>query len=201
MRLILLRHGETLWNKESRLQGHDNSELSPMGIKQAQKITYFIKQLTPSHVITSDLGRTVQTSQIIGFPDALRQRELREMNMGEWTGCRKNDLMKNHSELYHRWRAGSYTPDGGENWFDFCDRIESGLLRNVLENKKDVLAVVHSGVIRAACKVFFNLSPEYLLPVSPGTLTIFNFDTILKKRAKLEAYNIGAFTPDIDVAD
>ena len=201
MRLILLRHGETLWNKELRLQGHDNSELSPKGIQQVKKIKHFIQQLSPTRVVTSDLGRAVQTSEIIGFPDAIRCAEIRELNMGEWTGCRKPELMKTQAKLYNEWRTGSYTPKGGENWFDFCDRIEVGLLRNVYDNDTDILAVVHSGVIRAACKVFLNLSPEHLLPASPGTLTILNFDKNSKKNVKLEAYNIGSFVPDNDVAD
>ncbi|OXX69246.1 histidine phosphatase family protein [Vibrio sp. V19_P1S1T109] len=201
MRLILLRHGETLWNKESRLQGHDNSELSERGIKQAQAIKHFVHQLAPTRVITSDLGRAVQTSEIIGYPEALKCPEIRELNMGEWTGCRKPDLLFNQADKYHDWRAGAYTPAGGENWFDFCDRINAVLRNKVYEEQSDLLAVVHSGVIRAACKAFLNLSPEHLLPASPGTLTIFNFDSYLLKSVKLEAYNIGSLIPDDDVAD
>ena len=65
----------------------------------------------------------------------------------------------------------------------------------------DLLAVVHSGVIRAACKVFLNLSPEFLLPATPGTITIFNFDFESNKAPKLEGYNIGSHIPDRNVAD
>ncbi|EGQ7962877.1 TPA: histidine phosphatase family protein [Vibrio cholerae] len=201
MRLILLRHGETLWNRESRLQGHDNSELSERGIKQAQAVKYFINQLAPKRVITSDLGRAVQTSEIIGYPGAIKCQEIRELNMGEWTGCRKPDLLLNQADKYHNWRAGSYTPRGGENWFDFCDRIDVALRTKVYEGQSDLLAVVHSGVIRAACKAFLSLSPEHILPASPGTLTIFNFDSDPFKSVKLEAYNIGSLVPDEDVAD
>lgn len=199
MRLILLRHGETLWNKESRLQGHDNSELSEKGIKQVNAIKPFIQQLAPTRIFTSDLGRAIQTSKIIGFSDATKCSELRELNMGDWTGRCKPEIIKNTPQLYADWRAGAYTPPNGENWFDFCDRIESVMVRLMSENNCDILTVVHSGVIRAACKVLLNLSPEYLLPASPGTLSIFNFDQ--NKQVKLEAYNIGSFTPDNDVAD
>ncbi|EKT58154.1 histidine phosphatase family protein [Providencia burhodogranariea] len=201
MRLILLRHGETLWNMESRLQGHANSCLSPKGINQAMAIKERIQLLSPSRIITSDLGRTVQTAEIVGHPEAVREPLLRELNMGEWTGRRKSELIKNYEEKYKNWRSGTYTPPKGENWFDFCDRIGSSLREWVYKEDNDLLAVVHSGVIRAACKVFLNLSPEFLLPATPGTITILNFDFQSNKSPKLEAYNISAHIPDENVAD
>ncbi|MGK5721842.1 histidine phosphatase family protein [Proteus mirabilis] len=199
MRLILLRHGETLWNIESRLQGHANSCLSPKGINQATTIKSSIKLLSPSRVITSDLGRAIQTSEIIGYPDSIKEPLLREINMGEWTGFRKPELLKNNADKYRSWRAGTYTPPKGENWFDFCERIKMTLQNWVFKDDSDLLAVVHSGVIRAACNVFLNISPEFLLPATPGTITIFNFDS--NKSPKLEAYNIGSYIPDRNVAD
>ncbi|EKO3564247.1 histidine phosphatase family protein [Vibrio metschnikovii] len=199
MRLILLRHGETLWNIESRLQGHANSELSIKGVKQAEDIKKYIKILAPNRVITSDLGRTVQTSTIIGYPDAERDSMIRELNMGDWTGKSKIEIMNSQPELYRDWRDGNYTPIGGENWFEFCDRIKVGFSRRIVDDAGDLLAVVHSGVIRAACKVFLNISPDHLLPSTPGTLTIINFKD--KTSPKLEAYNIGSFIPDVDVSD
>lgn len=201
MRLILLRHGETLWNMEARLQGHANSCLSPKGINQVMAIKERIQLLSPSRIITSDLGRTVQTAEIVGHPEAVREPLLRELNMGEWTGRRKSELIKNHEEKYKSWRSGTYTPPKGENWFDFCDRIGSSLREWVYKEDNDLLAVVHSGVIRAACKVFLNLSPEFLLPATPGTITILKFDFQSNKSPKLEGYNIGSYIPDKNVAD
>ncbi|MBI6528646.1 histidine phosphatase family protein [Proteus vulgaris] len=201
MRLILLRHGETLWNMESRLQGHANSCLSPKGINQAMAIKESIKLLSPARIITSDLGRTVQTAEIVGHPEAIKEPLLRELNMGEWTGQRKPELIRHQADKYKNWRAGTYTPPKGENWFDFCDRIGAALQGWVCKEDSDLLAVVHSGVIRAACKVFLNLSPEFLLPATPGTITILNFDFNSDKAPKLEAYNIGSYMPDKNVAD
>jgi len=201
MRLILLRHGETLWNGESRLQGHGNSPLSAKGIRQVTHIKKTIAQLSPARVITSDLGRARQTAELIGYPDAHPDKQLRELHMGEWTGLRKPDLIKNEPGRYWQWRAGEYTPAGGESWNTFCERIHSALRNWVSQEDSDLLAVVHSGVIRAACNVFINLPAEYLLPVTPGTVTILNFESPEQKRPKLEAYNIGALVPDREAAD
>lgn len=201
MRLILLRHGETLWNKESRLQGHGDSNLSEKGILQATRIKDSVQQLSPARVVTSDLGRARRTAELIGYPDALSDEKLRELHMGNWTGLSKPDLIENDAERYWQWRAGEYTPDGGENWKAFCIRVNTALRGWLLQEDSDLLAVVHSGVIRAACHVFLNLSAERLLPVTPATMTIFNFESPEHDQPKLEAYNIGAFMPDKQAAD
>lgn len=199
MRLILLRHGETLWNIEKRLQGHFNSPLSKRGIKQAEAIKPLIKQLAPSKVIASDLGRTLQTAEIIGFADAIRDKNLRELNMGEWSGRKKNELIAEDPELYQAWRNGDYTPEGGENWHQFCERVTNSLKGWIKDAQGDILAVVHSGVIRAACHSLVSLSAQHLLPATQGTVTIFNIEP--NSPIKLEAYNLGTMSPDIDVAD
>ena len=200
MRLILLRHGETLWNVEKRLQGHDNSPLSPRGIHQARAIVANIQALAPARVVTSDLGRARETATIIGHADAPADAQLRELDMGAWTGLRIADLIAAQRPLYDAWRAGTHTPDGGETWDGFVARIEAALRRWVQAGDGDVLAVVHSGVIRAACTAFVGLKPAHLLPVTPGSLTLFSFATPTAT-PRLEAYNIGPLAPDRSAAD
>ena len=201
MRLILLRHGETVWNIDKRLQGHDNSPLSTRGVEQAKAIASTVRALAPARVVASDLGRARQTVELIGYADAPSDERLRELNMGAWTGERKGDLLRTQPELYHDWRAGRYTPAGGEGWDEFVHRIRTGLEDWVYQGAGDLLAVVHSGVVRAACFSFLGLKPAQLLPVTPGTLTILEFDADRASPPRLEAYNLGAFVPDSAVAD
>ena len=94
MRLILLRHGETLWNQEHRLQGHQNSPLSEKGIQQAKAIKPLIEQFSPKYVVSSDLGRALQTAEIIGCTNPTQDSELRELAMGEWEGCKSKRLWR-----------------------------------------------------------------------------------------------------------
>ncbi|WP_300000151.1 2,3-diphosphoglycerate-dependent phosphoglycerate mutase GpmB [uncultured Cedecea sp.] len=83
--VYLVRHGETLWNAERRLQGQSNSALTEHGEHQAQLVARRAKELNITHIISSDLGRTQQTAEIIaaacGLPVALDPR-LRELDMG-----------------------------------------------------------------------------------------------------------------------
>src|SRR5690606_12948351 len=113
MRLILMRHGETEWNAEQRLQGQDNSLLSERGVAQVKRFRPYAKALKPARIIASDLGRTRQTVALIGHPDAPSDERFRELDMGEWTGLRKPDLIADHPEDYVAWRAGTFTPTRG----------------------------------------------------------------------------------------
>ncbi|MDN5788560.1 histidine phosphatase family protein [Pseudorhodobacter sp.] len=195
MRLILMRHGETIWNAERRLQGHDNAQLSARGIEQALSFKRLIDGLNPKCVVSSDLGRCRETVGLIGFEDAPADVRLRELNMGEWTGRRKPDLIAEHPENYWAWRAGTWHPKGGEAWQDFVDRVVGGLRDWLKTADGDVLAVVHSGVIRAALNAFLGLSQDKMVPVTPGTATMLHFDDPFSKVVKLEGYNLGLFAP------
>lgn len=195
MRLILMRHGETIWNAEQRLQGHDNAPLSPRGIQQALGFKSMLGALKPKQIVSSDLGRCRETVGLIGHADAPVDARLRELNMGVWTGRRKPELIAEHPDDYWAWRAGTFYPDGGESWQQFEDRVSGGLRDWLKKADGDVLAVVHSGVIRAAMVAFFGLTQDKILPVTPGTGTILNFDDPTSPYAKLEGYNIGLFAP------
>ncbi len=201
MRLILMRHGETTWNAESRLQGQDNSSLSERGIEQVRRFRAFLKALNPARVVASDLGRTRQTAELIGHGDCPSDARLREWDMGSWTGKTKPELIAANAELYHSWRAGQHTPEGSEPWSVFRARVEEGLRDWMGQGTGDLLAVVHGGVTRAALHAFLDLPPSRVIPVTPGTGTILSFPKGGNGQALLEGYNIGSVVPDLSVAD
>ncbi len=201
MRLILMRHGETGWNAEERLQGQDNSDLSARGISQARAFAGFLRALRPARVVSSDLGRTRQTAELVGYGDCPSDPRLREWHMGTWTGRTKPDLIATHGALYHAWRAGTHTPEGAEPWEVFRARVADGLRHWLAAGEGDLLAIVHGGVIRAALHAFLDLPPSRVIPVTPGTGTILSFRPGDFASAQLEGYNIGAVVPDLSVAD
>lgn len=201
MRVILVRHGETTWNAEQRLQGQDNAPLSQRGVQQAKRFAAFARALAPARVVSSDLGRTRETVNLLGFADVPVDERLREIDMGEWTGRIKHELEAERPHDYLAWRAGTFTPDRGEPWADFCARIVEGLRDCLKKCSGDTLAIVHGGVIRAACHSFLGLPPSRVVPVTPGTATILSFDGPDASAARLEAYNIAAVTPDFDAPD
>ncbi|AOE40152.1 2,3-diphosphoglycerate-dependent phosphoglycerate mutase GpmB [Pantoea agglomerans] len=85
LQVYLVRHGETVWNAERRIQGQSDSPLTEKGEQQAWQVGERVKHLGITHIIASDLGRTRRTAEIIadacGCSVTLDPR-LRELNMG-----------------------------------------------------------------------------------------------------------------------
>jgi glucosyl-3-phosphoglycerate phosphatase len=188
MRLMLLRHGETTWNNQRRLQGHLNPPLSARGREQAASLRWAISSLRPAAVVSSDLQRARETCVLLGFDNAAIDEKLREIDVGDWSGRLKDDIKAEGSETYRMWRFGRFTPPNGESWTDFCARIRQSLEFWMDKSGGDLLVVAHSGVVRAACDEFIGLSPERILPLSQGSLTSIVFEEAAVPR--LESLNI-----------
>lgn len=84
------RHGETVWNKEGRLQGWLNSDLTTEGIEQAMSVKW-----NPQIVFSSDLNRALQTAHLM-FPNRTvhKSKNLREIHLGHWQGSYIKDLQQ-----------------------------------------------------------------------------------------------------------
>ena len=85
LQVYLVRHGETQWNAERRIQGQSDSPLTDKGVQQAWQVAERARTLGITHVISSDLGRTQQTARIIADAcgcDVTLEPRLRELDMG-----------------------------------------------------------------------------------------------------------------------
>ncbi|BBS35708.1 2,3-diphosphoglycerate-dependent phosphoglycerate mutase GpmB [Enterobacter cloacae complex sp. 2024EL-00215] len=85
LQVYLVRHGETQWNAERRIQGQSDSPLTEKGVQQAWQVAERARTLGITHVISSDLGRTQQTARIIADAcgcDVMLEPRLRELDMG-----------------------------------------------------------------------------------------------------------------------
>ena len=132
VQVYLVRHGETLWNAERRLQGQSNSALTEHGEHQAQLVAKRAKELNITHIISSDLGRTQQTAGIIaeacGLTVVLDPR-LRELDMG----VLERRLLDSLTEEEEGWRRSLVdgSPDGripeGESMLELGNRMQGAL--------------------------------------------------------------------------
>ena len=85
----IVRHGQTNWNILGKTQGHGNSDLTEKGENQALELAKAIKEYPIDFIYSSDLGRAVQTAEIIGNTIGVDVEEtpaLREMGFGDWEG-------------------------------------------------------------------------------------------------------------------
>ncbi|MCD6423156.1 MAG: glucosyl-3-phosphoglycerate synthase [Elusimicrobia bacterium] len=150
---ILLRHGETNWNKELRIQSRNDIPLNQKGISEANKIAKKLKKEIITAIYTSPLRRARQTAQIIakefGIEPIVDER-LVEINHGKWAGQREKDILKREPEKFKRWKKTPWEviPEGGETWKDFRKRVASFFNEVFWKRKGErILIVSHKGAI------------------------------------------------------
>jgi broad specificity phosphatase PhoE len=198
-RLLLVRHGESEWNAVRRLQGQADIGLSAKGEAQALALAPTIAQLAPDRIVSSDLRRAQQTTELLGFADAELVPSLREVNVGDWTGMAIADIIAQDPEGYRGWRAGTFAPPGGEIWQDFADRTAKATL-SASETAERLLVVCHGGVIRALLQTLLGLSPKRIIPVGPASVTILAARPG-ETEMRLEVFNSAPDGPVLDAPD
>jgi probable phosphoglycerate mutase len=157
MRILLIRHGETPWNRNRRWQGHADVPLSREGLEQAIRLALHLKEeRTPiDRIYSSDLRRAQQTAQKLVealATELVVDPALREIEVGKWTGLSQDEIKERFAEEWARIAAGEDLPrGGGETFAAFSLRIVAALDRlRRRHGGKTVAAVTHGGVIRAA---------------------------------------------------
>ena len=174
MLLILVRHGESEWNADGRVQGQADPELSDAGRAQALRLAPLVRSLKPTMVVSSDLRRAADTAQILTDAPTTPDRRWRECAMGDWTGRDTVELYAEPQGRFAAWRDGHADPPGGERWSDMCDRVADAARELRASGVARALVVTHGGAIRAACAVLANLGPDQLVPVPNASLTIID---------------------------
>ena len=200
-RILLVRHGESEWNSVRRLQGQADINLSVRGRDQASELRATIAALEPDVVLTSDLKRAVDTAALLGHADAARSTRLREIDVGEWTGTPIEELIARDADGYRGWRAGTYTPPGGETWGAFADRTTAAVTEALRQGADQLLVVCHGGVIRALLQRLIGLPPSKLVPVGPASLSIVAVRNADFSDIRLELLNFSANGPILDAPD
>ncbi|ELY2737628.1 2,3-diphosphoglycerate-dependent phosphoglycerate mutase GpmB [Cronobacter dublinensis] len=132
LQVYLVRHGETQWNAERRIQGQSDSPLTEKGEHQAMQVAQRAKALGITHIISSDLGRTRRTAEIIAQGcgcEVILDARLRELDMGILER-RHLDTLTDEEEGWRRQLVNG-TPDGripqGESMQEVSDRMHGAL--------------------------------------------------------------------------
>lgn len=150
--IILIRHGETEWNKVRKYQGHMDIELNDWGRQQAGEAAKELANLDIDYFASSDLKRARETAEIIAsfHNNNIKEfKELREMNFGEWEGKVFKEIKNDYPEDFQKWIEDpiKFSPPAGETLKEFQDRVLEGF-NTILENGFDRNAIVtHGGVI------------------------------------------------------
>jgi glucosyl-3-phosphoglycerate phosphatase len=202
MRLLLVRHGQSEWNAEKRLQGQADIGLSEKGVRQAEALRGVIQSINPCKAITSDLRRARHTASLLGFPEAIPTPGLREISVGEWTGRLIPEIIADDPKAYAGWRAGTASPPGGESWRQFVGRVSAAVETQRQETGiSNLLVVCHGGVIRALLDHFLSLTPASIIPVGPASLTALRMPRLQREKIRLELFNYSPQELQFDAPD
>ena len=141
-RLALLRHAETAWSAEGRIQGQTDVPLLPNVCLQ--------NTFSGMRIVTSPLRRCVETAALLGAPEAEREPRIAEMRWGAWEGRRLAELRAALGEAMreNEARGWDFRPEGGESPRELLARLRPWLAE-VAARGEPTLAVTHRGVIRA----------------------------------------------------
>jgi len=171
--IYFVRHGETTWNLEGRMQGHLDAPLTTRGLREARRDGAALRGLIeadPPYVLNfSPLGRTRETAKVIA--EETRQYlstqrsdfRLREVSWGEWDGLTITEIKARFPEKWQahiadRWNVGA---PGGESYRVLCERVADWLAS--VEDEPRLIVVSHGALGRALRGLYLGLKPEETL--------------------------------------
>ena len=162
--LLLIRHGETAWNAEHRIQGHLDIPLSATGIRKAASLGERLAAETVTAVYSSELARAwltaVPFAARLGL-DIIPDSRLRERSFGVFEGLTVDEIAARHPEGFRRWRERdpAWAIDEGESGQQLIDRVLSALDDIASRHRGETVAVVtHGGVLDVAYRAARGLS-------------------------------------------
>ena len=151
--LLLIRHGETDWNRELRFQGQVDVPLNAVGHEQARRVADRLAGETVHHLYASDLLRVRQTAEPVRQQLVLTGANdvaLRERNFGVVDGMRVDDIKGQYPDAWAHWVQfdEDFSFDGGESTRQFHARVVDAIRRLVAAHPQQTLLVVtHGGVL------------------------------------------------------
>jgi broad specificity phosphatase PhoE len=186
---LLVRHGQTVWNAERRMQGRSDSALTAHGRAQAAQSGALIARLGFDAAFASPLGRVRETAAIMAahgpFAPMFDER-LQEWDCGAWSGRLVDDVERTDPTGIEGWRGGDweFRPPGGESFSDVVARA-----RNFLADAPAVQRIViaaHGVMNRALTAALLDLTPEDIRGMAVLNDTVLAIDASAKKATRYE---------------
>lgn len=151
--VYLARHGQSDWNAAFRWQGHADRPLTDLGRRQAAALAERLNGIPLDAVYSSDLLRARATAEAVAGPRGLPVHalpELREVDVGSWSGLTRAEAEERFPEAFARWRDGGHGWEDGEAYDAMAERVVAAVLRLAEEHPDgSLLLVSHGGPIRA----------------------------------------------------
>ena len=182
--IYLLRHGETVWNTEQRMQGRLDSPLTAHGIEQVQSLGRLLAATLDApptcKIVSSPLGRAWQSAAIIAgalglAPQAIvREPRLAELAYGQWEGLTIDEIKQRHPETWKRRNADRWNTSvpGGESYALVAKRVGSWM--SGIRESDRLVVVCHGGTSRILRGLYANLPAEQVLDLPQPQDSLFH---------------------------
>jgi broad specificity phosphatase PhoE len=170
-RCYLVRHGQTAWNRDNRIQGRSDVPLSPLGEQQANSLGAFFASRHLKAIFTSTLLRSQQTARAIALGNGhgvspIIEHDLSEIHLGAWEGLTPDEVDARYQGAYQEWRirpSAVRIPEA-ESVDQFQERVRRALMRIVAQFEDGECVIVsHGGVIAAVLAQTLGADFDFLL--------------------------------------
>ena len=180
---LLMRHGETAWNREGRVMGRNPIELDADGRAQVQASVPFARLLRPELIVTSPLARARQSAEIIaagvGDVPLAEDPQLSEVKYGRWEGMVYEDLLEDADYLNYRDHPLDAPTPGGETIAQVQSRGVEAVRRAITEySGRRILFVSHGDIIRTVLCHFMRLELAHFRRIRVDNAAFSGFQMI-----------------------
>ena len=182
-RIVLVRHGQTVWNQEHRFRGQADVELDEFGLKQAEATGRYVAARWPVvAVYASPLQRTMRTAEAVATAQGLTAAPLDgllDINFGEWQGQLGEKVAQRYPELFRAWEEAPHTVrlPGGERLDDVRSRVVAALDEVITRHPGQTVALVsHTVVNRVLLCAVLGLGNEHFWRIRQETCAVNVFD-------------------------
>lgn len=183
MRLYLLRHGQTEWNIEGKIQGKTDIPLNETGLRQARCLAEGMRERKIGAVYSSPLMRAAQTAEILAEEKGLSVSvlpELREVDFGLWEGRSWTEVDAEFHEDFRRWEENpaEYMPTGGESRESCRERCRAAMEQILAGAVTDAAIVAHGGILaHVADYLLRNQKEKEEIIVKNASISIIEYDS------------------------
>jgi broad specificity phosphatase PhoE len=181
-RLFLVRHGESAWNAEGRLQGQADPPLSDLGREQARALS-----LPQCQAVCSDLKRATETAALAGFAGTPTDPRWRERGLGEWETHLEAEVAT--PEEMAAFRRGELVPPGGEAW----EELQARVAEAAADLDSETIVFTHGGCVRALISEITGADYRTVAGPANGSITVVRTG----RRPRLLAFNWTAGMPGL----
>jgi broad specificity phosphatase PhoE len=186
-KIVLARHGETIFNRAGFIMGRSDSPLTPEGISAAKQVARLIEEQKIRTVLCSPLGRTRLSAEIytegMGLPILVRE-EMVELSCGEWEGKPRSEVGDGVQLIRQTWLD---RPPGGESYSDGETRVAPFIQEITSEDiQHPILVVGHASVNRVFLKLWLSLDTERAIRINSPHDTIY----VIEGRHKVMARSV-----------